>query len=263
MSFIENCCFVLCSSPQYAGALKTRIPTNVSNCFFDRCKVEGGTTTTTPTRGGAIEFEPDTVTYSLYVLNCVFSDCFSGSGGGGAISYRGIGPLTIENTTFLSCACYGTFDGYVGGGLLLFNKGVYCKNCSWLNGRSDILGGAIGENYSSSSTITATDVVKLEACVFVSNFCPSYAGAVDLKTIRLECVECVFSHNSAVGGSAVVGDLIYNYSFNKSVFVGNIVGCPGWEGGVLFLSALSTGKLVLTDCIFLKTVNPVGCANSL
>jgi hypothetical protein len=132
-----------------------------------------------------------------------------------------------------------------------------------LNGRSDILGGAIGEVY--SSNITATDVVKLEACVFVSNFAAIAGGAIDLKTISLECVECVFSHNSAVGGSAVVGDLKYSYSFNKSVFVGNIiVECPGWVGGALYLSPeVTSGELLLTNCIFLKTVNPVGFGNSL
>jgi hypothetical protein len=73
-------------------------------------------------------------TYGFLIQSHTFAGCISEIGGGRAVSFMGISSLQIEHTTFLSCVANGTGDRGVGGGLLIYSRGVSCVNCSWLNG---------------------------------------------------------------------------------------------------------------------------------
>jgi predicted outer membrane repeat protein len=209
-SVVENCCFVVCCAEEGGGGLRTCTPTRVNNCFFDRCKVKGNSASSCD--GGAIKIQT-TSEHPFSISSCTFVGCISEIGGGGAISFMGTGSLQIEHTTFFSCIANGTGNPAVGGGLLIYSRGVSCLNCSWLNGRSNnAIGGAIAEKQ--DNNVDSTHVVNLEDCSFISNYANSFGGAIGLKLMSLTCTRCVFIHNYAAGGgSAVAGDLKYQFIY--------------------------------------------------
>jgi hypothetical protein len=265
-SVVENCCFIVCCAEEGGGGLRTRTPTRVINCFFDRCKVKGNSSSSCD--GGAIKIQTDTDSFSFSISSCTFVGCISEIGGGGAISFMGTGSLQIEHTTFFSCIANGTSNpGGGGGGLLIYSRGVSCLNCSWLNGRSNNMhGGAIAEIQ--DNTVDDTHVINLENCSFISNYANVAGGAIGLKLMSLNCIRCVFIHNSAVGGgSAVAGDVKYQYTFTSCVFVGNaILECPGWGGGAIYASSNAdnncVGTLSVSNSIFLSNKFISECSNS-
>jgi hypothetical protein len=225
--------------------MEVHIDTSISKCFFDRCKVDGYRLA----KGGAINIESASVTIS----SCTFAGCASLTGGGGAISFFGT-SLLISDTSFLSCVSSGVADdSNVGGALRFVGGGVICVNCSFLNCRNNLFhGGGIGEFKSSERDITASDVIKLEKCLFVSNYAGVAGGAIELKTIKLECVECSFLHNSANDGGVIAGDLTYSYTFDRCLLFENIARvCGDGRGAAIFsTTTTSSAKLMLKNTSF-------------
>ena len=88
--------------------------------------------------GGAISASSSSVSHSLTITNCVFSNNACG-GGGGAVSYNGIGTATITGTTFSndSTGIIGSNIGGSGGALSVSgtgNGGTYnVSTCTFTN----------------------------------------------------------------------------------------------------------------------------------
>jgi predicted outer membrane repeat protein len=247
-SLIEDTCFAVCCAEEFGGAIRINVDTSISNSFFDRCKAVGCGWT----EGGGIYVKGT----SMSISGCTFAGCTSSIGGGGAISFSGDGTLRIEDTSFLSCICYGVFgqnganDSSVGGAIHIYGKGIYCRNCSFMNGVSNLHGGGIGE---SEDTITKDDIIELEGCVFTSNRAGAAGGGVASKKISIKCTNCMFFHNNANDGSAIAGDPTYNYILIRCVFLENIANC----NAAIFGLAGPSAALSITDVIFLK--NKASC----
>jgi hypothetical protein len=110
-------------------------------------------------------------------------------------------------------------------------------------------GGAIGEVF--NADVDSSDVIKLDKCLFVSNYTSDIGGVISLRTIRFECVKCSFLHNRANDGCAVAGNLSCSNTFDKCLFFENVARLCDGAGFVIFATPKSTStKLSLKNTTF-------------
>jgi hypothetical protein len=210
--------------------------------------------------GGCIHVEKADLNMSW----CTFANCESSNTGGGAISFSGK-TLRLEHTSFLTCISnnnsinsYGN-DIQVGGALRMYcysvTIGAYCVNCTFLNCRSNLHGGAIG--IANDGTPLTRHYLNLEDCIFVSNYGAIAGGAVDVM-ISCNCTRCSFLDNySGKNGSAIRIYYLSHVYFDECVFIRNIIGeCTDpAQGGTICVhlqKCPSSGNIYfnISNCIF-------------
>jgi predicted outer membrane repeat protein len=260
---VSDTTFTTCKCFRYGGALNILSATELTSCLFDR-SIASGSGNTDP-EGGGIHVD----NANLTIISCRFISCNS-LGGGGALAFSlpsfesGAVDITLrlENTVFLNCQSNGKTETCKGGALRLYFSGAICKNCSFLNCRSNQSGGAIGQ-------LTLDDMgertVKLESCIFGCNVASTRGGAIEGNWTNFDCANCSFLHNSAVKcGGAISCELRYNYTITATTFVRNFVsGCSNLahDGGAIQINLTSTiGRFNLNSCVFI-TNYATGCGS--
>jgi predicted outer membrane repeat protein len=208
--------------------------------LFDRCRVGSNSIS----EGGAIYTD-----HNLSITSCVFSGCSSYNYGGGAIGFYK-NNLEILNSSFLCCVSYGSSsskdskDPHLGGAIRLNCMKGYFQNCSFLNCKSNVDGGAIG-----LYDCVDGNLLELDGCVFVSNTASNRGGALDARGVALKCTYCSFLHNSAgESGSAISGSLNFAVEFNTNVFVRNI------GGTIVFKNPANESSLNMTKLVFFQSM---------
>jgi predicted outer membrane repeat protein len=169
----------------------------------------------------------------------------------------------LESTAFLNCQSVGNGNNQRGGGLRLYNVGVTCKNCSFLNCRSNQGGGAIGQITTGEGM--GERIFKVENCIFGGNSASTKGGAIEGNLTNFSCTNCAFLHNSAVQyGGAISCELRHNYTITNTAFVRNFVsGCLNntHNGGAIQVNLPSTvGQFSLNSCVFI-TNYATGCSS--
>jgi predicted outer membrane repeat protein len=235
--------------------LRVLSTTEVTSCLFDRCIASGCCDDSSSEGGGAIQAE----NANLTIKSCSFSGCIASGGRGGAVSFSVSNSqskcLVLENTVFLCCeSLSSTNANSKGGGLGLFCVGATCKNCSWLNCRSNQGGGAIGQ-VTSGDTMGERALI-LENCIFGCNVASTRGGAIEAMRTNFSCTNCSFLHNSASQcGGAISCELRHNYMITNTAFVRNFVsGCLNdtHNGGAIQVNLPSpVGRFMLSYCIFI------------
>jgi hypothetical protein len=189
------------------------------------------------------------------ITYCTFCNCTTQNEGGGAISFAGK-TLRIENCLFLACVTFtrkinsSTILLYSGGGLRIYMRGGYCKNCSFLNCESNNIGGALGH----VNGITAeTDILEVVDCIFGYNSAANNGGAVDTRNISLNCINCSFFDNSVNSfGGAVSVQLKKTAFFDNCAFSRNFIkGCTSTGGGAIYINPVTSSvEFTITNSIF-------------
>jgi predicted outer membrane repeat protein len=234
-SLLESSTLINCKSANLGGVVRYFVNSEVKWSNFDRCK-----TSDSNSNGGAIHVEA----CDLNISDSTFSGCRS-MNGGGAISFFGK-TLILKNTGFLFCESYdSSLNTSIGGAIRLCYSPSTFNNCSFLNCRSGLSGGAIGEV---DETYEENISILLNNCYFLSNFAANGGGAIYIYWITITCVNCSFLHNSGLnsGGAMYCGDSF----FTDTVFVRNYVDkCS--TGGALFIILIG-GTSSFNNCIFIK-----------
>jgi hypothetical protein len=235
ISLVESTSYVNCRGNILGGVVRYYVDSEVKSSLFDCCRVNG---TGGPPEGGAIHVEGK----NLSISDSTFSGCTS-IGGGGAISFSG-NILLIENCAFLFCESYDTVNNSaVGGGVRMYNTGGTFNNCSFLNCRSGVNGGAIGQTDAKDVEVP----LILNNCTFGSNYASVRGGSVYVNRTTVQCTGCSFFHGNAAGGSG--GALfVRNSTFTDVVFVRNI---QGKCGGSVYVNSASS---LFQDCTFIQNV---------
>ena len=196
-------------------------------------------------RGGALDIERG----PLYIVNCTFKDCCSGSGG----AIFDYGSSTIENCTFINnhgsqgAAIYGspninncTFinnSASSNGGALRLCRHCYLNNSAFYNNTSNGSGGAIFGS-----------AFKFENSIFEGNIASGNGGAMYLTDnyFTLEVNNCTFKNNAANidenQRNSFGGGAIYMNENKGLVTDSKFINNTGIKGGALYIWNYCTVK---------------------
>jgi hypothetical protein len=234
---VDSSSFINCRGVNLGGVVRYFVNSEIKRSIFDRCK----TSSPDNSEGGAIHVEKS----DLNISDSTFTGCTTFCGGG-AISFSKSNILIIKNTRFLFCESYKANNNiFVGGAIRTYNVGGTFYNCSFINCRSGMYGGAIGY---ANSTSNSKDSINLNNCTFISNFGNNGSGAV-YSFLTLQCTNCSFLHNSAVNYGTIV---CANSSFIDTVFVRGYVNTCGNGGGAVFFLFLASGSSTFKNCTFIQ-----------
>ncbi len=182
--------------------------------------------------GGAINTRIGT----LQVVNCVFVNNSSGTGGSGGAIYNIAGAVQVIDSTFIGNSAN------LGGAIYNESGGTLSVTGSTFQNNAAQAGGAIYDN----STTTPATVIN---STFVGNASASYGGAIDNNTgATFTISDSTFSHNVAVGGGAAIvnnGTLTVNNTIVTGATDCDGLGCPidGTNGNVVGHANLNLSAL--------------------
>lgn len=209
------------SSTFSGGAINTRSPINVENCYFSNNKGESG---------GAV------ILYSGSERSNFTNSIFNNNGG-----------------------LYGGSDEWIEGGAIdIHAQNISIKNCAFTSNTAVNVGGALNiaqnilgcsitdSNFTSNSApnggaLRISAVVTIQGCNFNANKATSGAGGSIYSSAGLTVINSKFSSSSGVNGGAIYSSA--TSSISGSSFSGN---SATKNGGTIY----STGSLTISESTF-------------
>ena len=255
LEYAGDCLFTNCIAANDGCGLRTLGNLGLlTNCTFMACRSKG------QGNGGAVNTRNDPKTDKLEkVVDCAFSDCWAGWGGGALFAdhlgeivnctFTGNGANSSGGAAYSANAidrvANSTFVGNVStngtGGAFQCQKAIGpVTDCVFSNNVANGLGGAFR---------TESSCASVERCVFVGNVATKQGGGCSVKADLSLLADCEFRENGSGingGGAQVAGALPI---VTNCIFVGNLA--TNGTGG-----AISTDQHLgaVTDCTFAENV---------